>query len=181
MSLLDFFIITSRIKLGNAFVRAEKPAEGIKLGAIRQSAEKQKIYSLFKAETIVRHKAVDKLADIYSAIIQLACARNERSVRLLLLCYYLGDLGKSGKNSVSADIAQSALNRVFIVERGVNLACLPCLFCKRHYLRCQFRKISCIHNSPFSVTAPRGNVSVKYIVFLFYHLYLVESSHGCNC
>ncbi len=65
------------------------PQKESKLGAIRQSAEKQKIYRLFKAETIVRHKAVDKLADIYSAIIQLACARNERSVRLLLLCYYL--------------------------------------------------------------------------------------------
>ena len=105
---------------GNAAVTSEQFSELGKRVSIGQLSEKQQVGRLLKAEAISGNEAGDQVFDIDAAVEQFAGTGNERAVRQLLFRGDFGNLGQAGQNTVAVEVAQSALDAVGIVQRGVD-------------------------------------------------------------
>ena len=105
--------------LGKGSVLNKQRPKVLKLVDSRHLTEQKQVHNLLKAETVVGCNSVNYVLNVVTSVKKLAVARYKLAVNQLVLLD-CRDVGKSGQNALSVNVAQAALYVVVGVQIGVN-------------------------------------------------------------
>ena len=100
--------------LGERAITHQQLLERLQLLCGGHFAEQQQVDNLLKAEAVVLHNAVDDIVDIEAAIGEHAVTGHQLTVHQLVLLDG-GDVCQTRQNTLTVNIAQTALHVVFAV------------------------------------------------------------------